>query len=70
MALRAPMPASRPNTSANSSLQPLITAGCWVNSGVQLTTPRTFTTRPTRSRLPSSLRNEARMPRPANWAAR
>ena len=57
-------------TSASNSLQPLITAGCWVNSGVQLTAPRILSTRPTRSRLPSSFRSVARMLSPANWAAR
>ena len=51
------------------SLQPLITAGCWVNSGVQLTTPRILTTRPMRSKLPRALRSEAKMFSPANWAA-
>ena len=33
IALRAAMPDSGPKISANNSLQPLITAGCWVNSG-------------------------------------
>jgi len=43
-----------PNTSTNRSEQPLITLGWSVKSGVPFTMPSSFTTRLTRSRLPSS----------------
>ena len=68
-ALRAPMPRSRPNTSAKSSLQPLITLGWSGKSGVQLTMPSSLMTRVTRSRLPSSERSVARIARPTCRAA-
>ena len=43
-----------PKTSTNRSEQPLMTSGCWPNSGVALTMPSTLTMRFTRSRSPSS----------------
>ncbi len=50
-ALRAPTPASSPNTSFISSENPLITFGWSVKSGVELTKPVSFTTRTIRSTL-------------------
>src|SRR5205085_6325010 len=60
---RACLPRS-PNTSTNRSEQPLITFGWSWNSAVALTMPSSFTTRATRSRLPSSARITARRSMP------
>jgi len=60
---RACFPLS-PSTSTKRSEQPLITRGWSWNSGIALTMPSTFTTRFTRSRLPSSARITARRSRP------
>src|SRR6185503_16133506 len=68
---RACLPAS-PNTCTKRSEQPLMTLGCSENSGVAFTMPSSFTTRFTRSRLPSSSRITARRSRPtvrACWYA-
>src|SRR6056297_432291 len=50
-AARACLPAS-PSASPMKSDAPLITAGCWVKSAVELTKPVSFTTRTSRSRSP------------------
>ena len=57
-ALRAARPAS-PKTSSITLLKPLTTCGMFVNSGVQFTSPNTFTTCSTRSSVPRCLRIEA-----------
>jgi hypothetical protein len=60
---RACLPAA-PSTSTKRSEQPLITLGWSSNSGTAFTMPRSFTTRATRSRLPSSALITASRSRP------
>src|SRR5207237_3533324 len=68
-ALRAPPPASPPNTSFISSENPLITFGWSVNSAVQLTHPSVLTSRLTLSSDPSTSRTVARIASPTGRAA-
>jgi len=53
---RACLPIVSPKTSTMRSEKPLMTLGGSGKSSVQLTMPRTFTTRLTLSRLPSAAR--------------
>ena len=57
-----------PNTSTSRSEQPLITLGWSPNSGTAFTIPSSFTTRLTRSRLPSSVRITASSASPVERA--
>src|SRR5262249_22982182 len=65
---RACLPMASPKTSTIRSEKPLMTLGWSPNPSAELTMPSTFTTRFTRSRLPSAARVVARRFRPTSRA--
>src|SRR5436189_738096 len=66
-ALRACAPRSVPNSSRIRSEKPLITIGCWLKPGAELTMPNTRVQARIRSRSPSS---RSRLPRIASAVSR